>query len=117
MSSDDLWARIEALRERPFRPIPPELRASPEEIRASIANMTPEERDRMYAEVEDIQRRLRRPPEDVAAIFTFLAGLAAIAASPFVGDVSDDTFLVGTVLLVVTIIGWVAATRMRYRRR
>lgn len=117
----DLWSRIEALRERPVPEIPPHLRMSAEQIRAEIANMTPDERNRLNAELDAIYLQLhrenhRREPEDVAAIFSFVAGLGCVIASPFVGDVGDTTYLAGGVLLVITIISWAIARRFRYRR-
>lgn len=117
----DLWARIEHLRRFPTLHVPAHLRMSAEQIRAEIATLSPADRDRMNTEIDEIYRRLRREqnrrsPEDTGAIFTAIAGFGAVLASPFVDAASDDLFLTGMMLLVVTIIGWVIARHFRYRR-
>lgn len=115
----DIWARLEEARQRPQLPLPPHLRMTPAQICAEVAQMTPEERERAYTELNEIYRALhrqRRDPEDVTAIFSFIAGLGCIIASPFLGDTGDSAYLAGGVLLVITVISWAISRHFRYHR-
>jgi hypothetical protein len=120
-SPEDLWNHLEAMRNRPVPPRPAHLRMSAAQMRARIDAMPQDKQDRLCAEAETIYRQLirsrrwyRRHPEDVAAIFTFAAGLGAIAISPFIG--SDLTYLTGGALLLITLISWAVARHFRYHR-